>query len=247
MSWDSSHIVVVGAAGGIGTQLVAQLTKQGAVVHRLDLRNDFDATDPDQCTAFFSAHPEIDTVFYAAGIALSGELTAAKGHEDMLSAVRINVGGLINVARAAAGSLRAHRGRIVVLNSAFSLVTAHGFAAYSASKAALTMICEGLRPELTPATVTVCLLGGVDTPIFHTAAERSGAPAAHEVARRFTRRIARATPGQAAHNIIQAAHKRRRTPRIGLDAHAVTILARISPALSNRLIMQIIGPYPNTI
>lgn len=72
------------------------------------------------------------------------------------------------------------------------------------------MPCEGLRPELAPTTITDCLLGGVDTAIFHTAAHRSGTPAAQVVSERFTRRIARNTPEKAARDILLAAAKRRR-------------------------------------
>lgn len=246
MSWDAAQVVVIGGRGGVGAQLHAQLEQDGATVHCLDLDSGFDATDPEQCSAFFAEHPEVETVFYAAGIAISGELTAPRGHDDFTCAVKTNVGGLINIARSSAEALRRNRGRLVALDSAFSQVTAHGYGAYSASKAALNMTCEGLRPELAPATVTTCMLGGVDTGIFATAAQRSGTTAAQEVSRRFTRRIARATPEQAARNILKAARNRRRNPKIGADARAIAALMHISPTLTRRLIMQAIGPYPET-
>lgn len=247
MRWETAHVAIIGAEGGIGKQLYTQLAERGTTVHSLDLSSGFDATDPQHCSDFFGDHTEIDTVIYAAGIALSGELTAPGGQNSVLETVTTNVAGLINVARSSRPALQDHKGRLIALNSAFSLVTAHGFAAYSCSKAALTMACEGLRPELSPATVTDCLLGGVDTPIFRTAAQQSGTPAAHEISKRFTRRIARATPEKAARDILSAAGKRRRRPRIGLDAQAVSVASQIAPFLTRRAIMRVVGPYPNAI
>lgn len=119
MAWEAIHAAVIGGAGGIGTELSSQLTDAGATVHRLDLATGFDTTNPQQCSDFFANHPDIDTVIYAAGIALSGKLTSPRGHVDIMKTITTNVIGLIKVARASRLSLQTHRGRFVALILSF--------------------------------------------------------------------------------------------------------------------------------
>lgn len=193
---------------------------------------------------WFAALPTIDAVFYAAGIAISGELTRRPDVDGIREAFETNVVGVIHVAEAASSGLRASGGRFVILNSAFSLVTAHGYGGYSASKAALGRIGDALRPELRPATVTDCLLGGVRTDIFRTAATRNPSRAAEEVSRRFGARVARRDSPEVATDILSAAARRKARPGIGTDARLVGFLHRAVPVGLQSAVTRMIGPYP---
>lgn len=243
--WDGNRVVVVGSEGGIGASLVSQLKDCSAVVTSLDKASGFDATDPGDVRDVFDAQKCIDTVIYAAGIACSGLLTGDSSAQDLVDVYKVNVVGAANVARASADFLHASAGRFVTLNSAFSLVTAEGFGSYSASKAALGVVTEALRPELSPATVTDCLVGGVRTAIFATAADRAGTAASREVNRRFLNRTARISPDDAAARILKAAWLRRKRPAIGVDAHIVRRLTHLAPSTTQDLVRRLIGEYPS--
>lgn len=243
-AWEGEHVIVVGAAGGIGAELAAQLAEVGAEVSVLDVKYGFDATDAVKAWDWCRQHERIDAVFYAAGIASSGLLAATDLSDELRTVYATNVAGAVNMARAAAAQLRESGGRFVTLNSAFSLVTAEGFGPYSASKAALSIMTQALRPELAPATVTDCLVGGVRTNIFGSAADRAGTEASYEVNRRFLDRTARLAPSAAAKAILDAAWKRRKRPAIGADAHVIRHFSHIAPAATQRLVERKIGKYP---
>lgn len=243
-AWKGEHVVVVGAEGGIGSEIAHQLVDVGAEVSTLDLKSGFDATDAESCLDWCRQQRRIDAVFYAAGIASSGLLTEDGGSEDMQAVYSTNVVGAVNMARAAATSLRESAGRFVTLNSAFSLVTAEGFGSYSASKAALGIVVNALRPELSPATVTDCLVGGVRTDIFASAAERSGTAASYEVNRRFLSRTARLQPSAAAASVLDAAWKRKKRSAIGADAWLIRQISQLAPSTTQRIVARKIGGYP---
>ncbi|WP_186314577.1 SDR family NAD(P)-dependent oxidoreductase [Corynebacterium glyciniphilum] len=241
-TWKDHRIAVIGGNGGIGEQLCMQLQADGARVFCLDLVTGFDVTDDAVVHRWFDEHP-VDTVIYAAGLTASGPLTRDGSIDQLRTLFNVNVAGMVSVAAAASSSLKRTRGRLIVLNSAFSLVTAPGYGAYSTSKAALSMAGTSLRPELAPATVTDCILGGVGTPIFDRAAERAGTEEASNVARRFRQRIARNSPEDAAARILRAGL--RRTPRasVGPDAQVGAIAYRIAPSFTQKVLNTLIGDH----
>ena len=242
-SWKDHRIAVVGGKGGIGEQLCIQLRAGGAGVFCLDLTTGFDVTDDAAVRGWFDNHPDVDTVIYAAGLAASGPLTRDGAAVQARTLFDVNVAGLVNVTSAAATSLERTRGRLIVLNSAFGLVTAPGYGAYSISKAALSMACTALRTELAPATVTYCILGGVDTPIFDRAAERAGTKEASDVARRFRQRIARNPPQDTATRILDAGLRRAPRAAIGTDARTGAIAHRIAPSVTQKMMNKLVGDH----
>ncbi len=240
-AWSGHRVVVIGGEGGIGEELCRQCADAGGIVTSLDISTGFDVTDAATVNRWFADHPEVGTVIYAAGIAASGLLTRPESTEQIRSVMDVNIMGLVTVAGAAAQQIRQHRGRVVVLNSAFSLITAPGYGAYSASKAPLSMAVSALRPELSPATVTDCVLGGVDTPIFDRAADRAGTQEARDVAERFRRRIARNDAADVAAAILRAALARRSRAAIGKDAALITGAHRIAPSVLQKAVDRLIG------
>lgn len=244
-TWAGHYVAVIGGAGGIGSALCATLRAEQATVYGLDLPA-FDATDVNQVERWFAQHREVDTVIYAAGLADSSPLAATRGVDQLRDLFEVNVVGVVTVAQAAKQQLAEVRGRFTVLSSAFSLITADGYGAYSASKAALNSVATSLRHELAPATVTNCILGGVNTDIFSRAADRAPRPEAYAVASRFTSRVARQTAEQAALTISNATLRRAKTAFVGADARAVFVVHRIFPRATQRAAFRLVGPYPSS-
>jgi NAD(P)-dependent dehydrogenase (short-subunit alcohol dehydrogenase family) len=151
--------------------VAAQLRGAGADVFPIDLANGVDLADREALEAIVHPLGHLDAVFYLAGKAVTGHLLDPDACDKVDTVLESNLRGVINLASLTAPALRASRGRFVCANSVFSMLTARGFGAYSISKAALSAAMAALRPELAPATVTDCVLGGVRTSIFETAAK----------------------------------------------------------------------------
>lgn len=108
------------------------------------------------------------------------------------------------------------------------------------------MAVTALRSELSPATVTDCILGGVDTPIFARAADRAGTQETRDVAERFRKRIARNAPADVAAAILSASLSRRSYAPIGKDAVLIRTAHRLSPGLLQKAVNRMIGdPFPD--
>lgn len=245
-NWAGRRVVVAGSSGGIGTHVADQLAHAGATVFPFDLATGLDLADRSAVDRAVLPLNSLDAVFYLAGKAVSGHICANDAVDKLDTVVDANVRGVINLAAATAPLLRASRGRFVCANSVFSLVTAQGFGTYSASKAALSAVLASLRPELRPATITDCIIGGVRTDIFATAAVLDGTLAAWEVNDRFLRSIARQDPAAAARDIIIAAERRRRRPSIGRDAQLARAALRAAPRLTQACIYTLIDKYGDT-
>lgn len=244
--WGGTCVVVAGASGGIGTQVAHQLATAGAKVIPLDLADGIDLADRSAVDQAILPLTRIDAVFYLAGKAVTGHICDDAAIDKLDAAIAANVRGVINLAAATAPLLQNSRGRFVVANSVFSLVTARGFGAYSASKAALSVIIDALRPELYPATVTDCILGGVRTDIFANAAKIDNTPAAWDVADRFIRSVGKRDPAAAARDIIAAGEQRKYRPSIGRDAIAARAALAVSPRLTQSCIYTLINKFGNT-
>jgi 3-oxoacyl-[acyl-carrier protein] reductase len=164
--------VVTGAAGGIGTALVAALAERGARVHGLDVAEVVaaggedrvigvrcDVTDPAAVEEALAgaASPEgvIDIVIAAAGRFPNRPLEQWS-LEQFDALWRLNVGGVFNVVRAALPYLRrSSAGRVVLVSSSAVHQAVPGFAPYAATKAALIGFARSAAAELAPAGVTV--------------------------------------------------------------------------------------------
>jgi short-subunit dehydrogenase len=169
------HIVVTGAAGGIGAATVARLAQEGARLslvgrdraklealrQRLPRKSpgkngaalvlsDLSAADGPQAAiaAATAENGPVDILVNNAGINHFGRFAAMTAAEiDNLLAT--NVAAPMKLAHAVLpGMIERRRGKIVNIGSVFGGVGFGGFAAYSAGKFALRGFSEALRREL---------------------------------------------------------------------------------------------------
>jgi NADP-dependent 3-hydroxy acid dehydrogenase YdfG len=143
-----------------------------------------DLTDTDQATEAVSraVHElgRLDIVVNAAGVLYPGPVSEAPA-EEWEQMIAINVGGVLNVIRAALPHLVAAAGRgprrvadLVNISSTGGRVARPGTGVYSLTKFGVNALSESLRQELLPNRVRVSLVepGTVDTELAsHTREE----------------------------------------------------------------------------
>lgn len=166
---ENAVVLVTGAAGGIGSMLVAALRDAGAAEVVAAARRDAPAmpgvtplqlditNEADVARAAAEWAPRIDILINNAGFNANRRLLS----EDSLCAARqemeANYFGLLNMAQAFAPAMRERRrGTIVNLLTFLAHVNHPSMASYCASKAAAHSITQALRAELAPAGVHVC-------------------------------------------------------------------------------------------
>lgn len=144
-------VVVTGAAGGIGSAIVARFRAAGDTVVGLDLVDGFDVADPDACTARVAAvladHGRIDVLCNNAGISAVGDMVASRP-EDWTRVFAVNVFGVANMSRAVLPAMRAAgRGVIVHTCSVAASVGLVERAVYSASKGAVLALTRAMAAD----------------------------------------------------------------------------------------------------
>lgn len=164
------HVLVTGAAGGIGAALVRRLLRQGATVTALDAdATGLAALQAEAPAGALRVH-EVDVSDAAAVDAAVADGEAALGPIERLACVAgvlqmgrvvelddaqwtrtlaINAGGVFHACRAVARRMiPRQRGAIVNVSSNAATTPRSGMAAYCASKAAVTQLSRCLALEL---------------------------------------------------------------------------------------------------
>jgi NADP-dependent 3-hydroxy acid dehydrogenase YdfG len=196
--------LVTGASSGIGGATARSLASEGAAVVLVARRRDrlamvaesvsgqggtalvveADLTDPDQAhravTRAVGELGRLDIVVNSAGVLYPGPVAGAPARE-WEQMIAINVGGVLNVVRAALPHLIAAAARqprrvadLVNVSSTGGRVARPGTAVYSLTKFGLNAFSESLRQELLAQRVRVSLVepGTVDTELAsHTREE----------------------------------------------------------------------------
>jgi NAD(P)-dependent dehydrogenase (short-subunit alcohol dehydrogenase family) len=182
------HIVITGAAGGLGPAVVEEMLKTGAICH-LPLREDsdrvprharilavegVDLTDEAAVTSFYARCPPLWASIHIAGgfkAALIGDTSLA----DLRAQLDMNLATAFLCSREAVRNMRlkAAGGRIVNVGSRAAVVATGFSAAYTASKAAVGAMVRALADELVDERILVnaVLPGTIDT-----AANRAAMP-----------------------------------------------------------------------
>jgi cyclic-di-GMP-binding biofilm dispersal mediator protein len=150
---DGSVVAVVGASGGLGRPICAQLEARGATVVRASRSSDVaidlrDATAGDHLVeAALARHGRLDGVVNAAGIVAFGNLVDT---DDVVieELFLTNVLGPLWLAKRVAPALAETKGFLVNVSAVVAETPLPGMAAYSASKAALAAAAVALRREL---------------------------------------------------------------------------------------------------
>jgi NADP-dependent 3-hydroxy acid dehydrogenase YdfG len=253
---DGKVAVITGAGSGIGRALALNLAARGSLLALSDVdevglaetdrlaratgaatvRGDrLDVADRAAFAAYASSVVEdfgrVNVVINNAGVALAGDLLDLT-YEDMDWIVGINFWGVVHGTKEFLPHLIASGdGHLVNLSSLFGLVSMPGQSAYNATKYAVRGMTEALREEMLIAGhrvgVTVVHPGGIKTAIARNAryADEEDAEAS---ARLFDTRLAKMTAERAAEIIVKGILGNKARVLVGLDAHAVHHLAKLT-------------------
>ncbi|SPJ33105.1 2,3-dihydro-2,3-dihydroxybenzoate dehydrogenase [Kushneria phyllosphaerae] len=188
--FQDDHIVITGAARGIGATLAQDLLEQGASVALLDSLEDTlndtatrlgeafgservstyvvdvsDSTAVDKAIAEIEAHAPITHLAHVAGVLQMGRVTELTDAQ-WLHALNINTTGVFNVTRAVARRMsERQKGAIVVVGSNAADTPRQAMGAYCASKAATHQLVRCLGLEMAEHNVRCNIVspGSTDT------------------------------------------------------------------------------------
>lgn len=259
-AFDGKHVVVTGAASGIGRAVALAAADRGAIVHLTDrnaaLLDDaaaavtaaggrvgvvqaLDVREIADVRAFADAvHGQsvaADIVMNVAGIAIWGTVDRM-AHEQWRSVIDVNLVGPIHVIECFLPKMMeaGRGGHLVNVASAAALVGLPWHGAYSASKFGLRGLSEVLRYDLRRHKIAVSVVcpGGVDTPLTSTI-EVAGVDTA---SKRFQKMQARfrkraVSPQEAAESIVRGVIAKRFLVYTSGDIRLLYLVKRIAPHL----------------
>ena len=258
-------VVITGAASVIGRALALKFAKKGASLALCDVNGRdleriswdvqvlgakvfyqiVDVGVVEQLELFrdniLKTFESIDVVINNAGVSLSEPVMQSKS-ENTQWILNSNLFGVINGSRVFLRDLlRQKEARIVNVSSVFGIVGIPNQSIYCASKFAVRGFTESLRAELLGSTVKVILVlpGGVKTDIVPYYArlydDRSQKKEKDALGKNFFN-IAPTSSEDVANQIVRAVQKPTFRVVVGSDAKLIDMLARMLPALVNRIV-----------
>jgi 2-C-methyl-D-erythritol 4-phosphate cytidylyltransferase len=145
-----TRLYVVGGTQGIGEAVASAAAARGAQVVVDGRRTGLDVRDAEAVEARMRAAADrlggIDHVICTAGVLKVG-LAVEMSPAELAEVIDVNVSGTLNVARAAYPYLREERGSLTVFASSSFTLGRPRYVAYSASKAAVVNLAQGLAAE----------------------------------------------------------------------------------------------------
>ncbi|MFP7298919.1 SDR family NAD(P)-dependent oxidoreductase [Neobacillus niacini] len=247
-------IVVTGAGGGIGQELVVQLLEKGAIVaailhksgleetkslaaiygdrisiHIADLANREDVEKlPEE---IISVHGCIDGIINNAGIIQHFHSVNDLDYEQIQKVMEVNFYGTLYMCKSFLPHLLLRpEAHITNVSSMGGFLPVPRQSIYAASKAAVKMLTEGLHLELrdTNVGVTVVFPGGVDTNIVQNAGiERTGVE---------SHNYKMLSPNKAAAIIIHGMENKKYRVLAGNDSKIMDFLYRLNPKKATDII-----------
>ena len=249
-------VVITGAGSGIGRALALNCAERGSLLALSDVdeaglaetvrlataagvskvRSDrLDVADRDAFARYaldvVQDFGRVNVVVNNAGVALAGDLTDLE-YSDMDWIIGINFWGVVHGTKEFLPHLIASGdGHVVNLSSLFGLVSMPGQSMYNASKYAVRGMTEALREEMLiaghPVGVTAVHPGGIKTAIARNA-RVSAKEDKDATASLFDKKLARMTPDKAAEVIVKGILKNQARVLVGIDAHIIHHLAKLS-------------------
>jgi short-subunit dehydrogenase len=258
MRVSNKTFVVTGAGGGVGRELVRQLVLKGAKVAAVDINEEMlektlkaavnhenislhkaDLTDYDAvqniAQKIIDTHLQIDGIINNAGIIQPFVHISELDLKEIQLVMNVNYYGTLHMIKAFLPHLlERDEAHILNVSSMGGFLPVPGQAAYGASKAAVTLLSEGLYSELskTNVKVTVVLPGGIATDI----AKNSGIKGMESLSKNSKAAQSLLTPTQAAEQIIDAMERDKWRVYIGKDSRLMNILFKFAPKSAIRLI-----------
>ena len=259
--------VVTGAGSGIGRSIAQLLSRQGAIVHCVDLNvanaqrvagecekavaHQADVTDAAAMVrlaeTIYQKDKRVDLLVNNAGIAHAGRFTDCE-LQDWRRLLDVNVMGVVNGIHAFLPRMQAQGGAAHIVNTASGagLFATAGLGPYCASKHAIVGLSQVLAAELhgTPIGVTILCPGMVNTPILDAAQMRGEMAARKSRTKAFYEKHA-ATPDKIARDLLNDVRKKKLfclTPRaeVGLGWMIQRLSPRLSQAVSRMLMKKLL-------
>lgn len=245
------HVVITGAAGGIGAALADRFLREGARVALLDREEILqcpenaisircDVTKEADCRSAFeeviSAFGGIDVLVNNAGITHLGRFGDTRV-SVLRQVMEVNFFGAVNCTKEALPSLLERNGQVIAMSSVAGFAPLVGRTGYSASKHALHGFFDSLRAEYGSQGLRVLLVcpSFVDTAIGKHALGGDGGSAPTE-ARTGVRNPTQ--PSTVADAIVHAAMKDRRLLCFPREATLSWWISRLAPRLYERLMIR---------
>ena len=174
MRFSGKHIVVTGAASGLGLAIAQAAEAEGGTITGIDIvvspfagSRICDISDEQQVIAAFQGLPRIDALVNCAGIARRAtvEQTDLADYEAVMA---VNVRGIFLTSKHALPHMKAHGGAILHLSSGVATTGTRNRAVYSASKGAIVSLTRNMALDYAADNVRVnCLTPGfVNTPLL---------------------------------------------------------------------------------
>lgn len=264
MDFAGKVVVVTGAGGGIGRQLVVQLLDRGASIAAVDVSETalqgtlsaagprgqkvslhvVDITDRERvCTLpgeVEERHGTVDILINNAGIIQPFVPFAELEHEVIDRVMNINVYGPIFMTRAFLPYLaKRPEAYIANVSSMGGFLPVPGQTLYGASKAAVKLLTEGLRAELAHSRIGVSVImpGGVNTNIT----KNSGVVSTAEQNADAKAPTSMTSPEAAARTIVEGIRRERARILVGRDARFMDILSRVAPVRAGKFISKMMA------
>lgn len=264
--------IVTGAGSGIGRETALALAARGAEVIAADINpasaeetaklarqsgatvyvRQLDVGSTEQMEAFAEWVQQTlgtpDIVVNNAGIGLGGGLLDT-GVPDWERLLRVNLWSVIDGSRLFAKQMinAGKAGHIINTASAAAFAPSRALPAYATTKAAVLMLSDCLRAEVTEHGIHVAAIcpGIIDTNI--TSTSRFVGVSAEEEARlqADTRRLYQRRnlkPDAVARKIIKAIDRRQPLVMVGIEAYLLRFIYRFLPALSRRIARMDLAP-----
>src|ERR1700722_8042792 len=174
MRFSGKHVVVTGAASGLGLAIAEAAQAEGATITAIDrVQAPFensricDIADEDQVKRALAGLPRLDAVVNSAGIARRAKVDETE-MADFDAVMAVNVRGAFLVSKHALPHLRARGGAILHLSSGVATTGTRNRAAYTASKGAILSLTRNMALDYAADRVRVnCLCPGfVNTPLL---------------------------------------------------------------------------------
>jgi len=196
MRFSGKHVVVTGAASGLGLAIAQAAQAEGATITAIDrVASPFensricDIADEDQVSRALSGLSRMDAVVNSAGIARRAKVDETE-MADFDAVMAVNVRGAFLVSKYALPHLRSYGGAILHLSSGVATTGTRNRAAYTASKGAILSLTRNMALDYAADKVRVnCLCPGfVDTPLLASmpAERRARLAALHPLGRMGT-------------------------------------------------------------
>jgi len=192
MRFSGKHVVVTGAASGLGLAIAQGAAAEGARIIALDrAAGPFedsricDVADEEQVREALSGLSRIDALVNSAGIARRAKVDET-AMADFDAVMAVNVRGAFLVSKYALPLMRPHGGAILHLSSGVATTGTRNRAAYTASKGAILSLTRNMALDYAADKVRVnCLCPGfVNTPLLASMpSERRAKLAAHPLGR----------------------------------------------------------------